>query len=1149
MGVFGESERATVWVSNIPQTVVAKDLLDFFESQLGRDSVFALEIHTDRNNWKSRGVGRVQFASLEHKSKALDRSLNKRLVFKSRNLGIYETYPDSNGRSVSKYVVDIIPRPVEAKHRVEDSVLHVGFMRKEDRLCVLESLKGVRGWLMLDRNRVEFWVWQSEEKKEDMCCYKVEVLFEDVLEAVGCCDGGGKVNGVLLKLKYGPKIYQKISGPNVASKFRGDLYHISKENFDYIWVRTTAFSALKSIGQSTSFFWEIDEGSFTPDILTSFPFYREDKIDLILEDAEEFCSTSQIVPLVKCTPGSDLAYEVLFQLNSLVHTQKISQAAADAQLIELLSSLSSETALMILKKLHKRNSICYDPVSFINMQLHVMGRNKSVPLSSHKRLIDHNIMSCYRALVTPSKIYCLGPELETSNYVVKNFATFASDFMRVTFVEEDWSKLPVMAVSTSIQQGIFAKPYRTNIYKRILSILRDGITIGDKKYEFLAFSASQLRSNSVWMFASNDKLRAEDIREWMGCFNKIRSVSKCAARMGQLFSSSMQTLVVPLQDVEVIPDVETTDDGITYCFSDGIGKISQSFARQIAQKCGLNHTPSAFQIRYGGYKGVIAVDRNSYRKLSLRGSMYKFESKNRMLNVTKWSESMPCFLNREIISLLSTLRIKDEVFESMQQKQLCLLGQMMTNRGAALGVLQSLCGADSKNILVKMLLQGYEPNVEPYLSMMLQSHYESQLSDLKSRCRIYVPKGRLLIGCLDETGKLDYGQVYICITMTKDDLESKDQSFFHRVDDKTSIVTGKVLVTKNPCLHPGDIRVLDAIYKVELAEKGLVDCILFPQQGKRPHPNECSGGDLDGDIYFISWDKDLIPCETEPPMDYAGGRPRIMDHDVTLEEIQQFFVDYMINDTLGAISTAHLVHADRDPEKARSPKCLQLAALHSMAVDFAKTGAPAEMPLALRPKDFPDFMERYEKDSYKSLGALGKLYRATLASVKQTRSDVVWSTEIAEASYDHDLEVNGFEAFLELAESHKDQYEENVSALMHYYGAETEVEILTGNLRSKPGYLQRDNIKYRDVKDRMLISMKKAQKEAKEWFESSSSNGNEQQKLASAWYHVTYHPSYCKEGSINFMSFPWIVGDILLNIKSANSRKVSTMDQDSQSNS
>lgn len=95
---------------------------------------------------------------------------------------------------------------------------------------------------------------------------------------------------------------------------------------------------------------------------------------------------------------------------------------------------------------------------------------------------------------------------------------------------------------------------------------------------------------------------------------------------------------------------------------------------------------------------------------------------------------MPCLLNQEIISLLSTLGVKDEVFEAMQQQQLILLGKMLINREAALDVLQKLNGVDSKNILVKMLLQGYEPNVEPYLSMMLQSHHENQLSDLKSRC-------------------------------------------------------------------------------------------------------------------------------------------------------------------------------------------------------------------------------------------------------------------------------------------------------------------------------------------------------------------------------------------------------------------------------
>lgn len=55
----------------------------------------------------------------------------------------------------------------------------------------------------------------------------------------------------------------------------------------------------------------------------------------------------------------------------------------------------------------------------------------------------------------------------------------------------------------------------------------------------------------------------------------------------------------------------------------------------------------------------------------------------------------------------------------------------------------------------------------------------------------------------------------------------------------------------------------------------------------RPHPNECSGGDLDGDQYFISWENGLIPSETDAPMDYNGRRPRIMDHDVTLEVLLQ----------------------------------------------------------------------------------------------------------------------------------------------------------------------------------------------------------------------------------------------------------------------
>ncbi|KAF5183893.1 RNA-dependent RNA polymerase, partial [Thalictrum thalictroides] len=309
-----------------------------------------------------------------------------------------------------------------------------------------------------------------------------------------------------------------------------------------------------------------------------------------------------------------------------------------------------------------------------------------------------------------------------------------------------------------------------------------------------------------------------------------------------------------------------------------------------------------------------------------------------------------------------------------------------------------------------------------------------------------------------ETGKLSYGQVFVRVSMTSVELQCGDQTFFRKDDDGTAVVVGKVVVTKNPCLHPGVIRVLEAVFEPEFQGR---DCLVFPQKGERPRSNECSGGDLDGDLFFVCWDENLIPTHTDTPMDYFARRPRILDHVITLEEIQKFFVDYMINDNLGMIATAHLIHADREPEKARSPKCLQLATLHSMAVDYAKNGAPAEMPTVLRPYEYPDFMEK---------------------------------------------EDQGF------------------------VRVPCEDEILTGNLRNRSMYLEHDRRKYRDVKEKITKQVECLNKKVREWFNSSCEE-HEYTKMASAWYHVAYHPTYIQD-SAKFFSFPWIVGDILLNIKS-----------------
>lgn len=601
-----------------------------------------------------------------------------------------------------------------------------------------------------------------------------------------------------------------------------------KEVPDDQWVRTADFTPSCSIGQSSSLCLKLRNDRQLPNFKQNFAYYEEFENDFHRVDGDGFSFYRDLAPIVDSRPHVLLPYEIMFKINALVQHGCIPWPLLDTSFYRLVdpSSIRIEFVEHALEKLFHLKDCSYEPSNFLIEQYRKYSRH---PPNSPAISLDAGLVYVRRVQITPCKVYFCGPEVNVSNRVLRHFPRDIDNFLRVSFVDEEWDKM--RSADLLPRMSSKSEDSKTDIYRRILSVLSNGIVIGGKTFKFLAFSSSQLRDNSLWMFASRPGLDAADIRAWMGDFRHIKNPAKYAARLGQSFGSSTETLSVARDEMEIIPDIEVQHGEVKYVFSDGIGKISSDFAKKVAKCVFQTSIPSAFQIRYGGYKGVVAVDPHSSTKLSLRKSMCKFESDNMKLDVLGYSKYQPCFLNRQLITLLSTLGVRDEIFEKKQREAVEQLDAILTDPLKAQEALELMSPGENTNILKEMLKCGYKPDVEPYLSMMLQTFRESKLLELRTKSRIFIPNGRAMMGCLDETRNLEYGQVFVQISSARHRNLSDSFAFNMSGSGHGLVIEGNVTVAKNPCLHPGDVRVLKAVNIPQLYH--MVDCVVFPQKGSR----------------------------------------------------------------------------------------------------------------------------------------------------------------------------------------------------------------------------------------------------------------------------------------------------------------------------
>lgn len=825
-----------------------------------------------------------------------------------------------------------------------------------------------------------------------------------------------------------------------------------------------------------------------------------------------------------------LPFSVRYQLEVCLSNGYLSEFAMTREFAVKLSELGEPDARKLLEHVATKKKVYYNPMDIFRI-LFVKG------------VTDSKIPSycCYMrsARVTPGTIYYNTPTVDISNRVIRQYIEFADRFLRVRFTDEKyWGRINATTDNTMDE-----------IFTRIKRALMNGIVIGDRRYEFLAFGNSQLREHGAYFFAPLPDLTAANIRRWMGDFNDIRNVARHAARLGQCFSTTRAVAGCPVQ-VRKIDDIERNG----YTFSDGVGRISKFLAQmavsELKIKTPTGDPPSAFQFRLGGSKGMLTVDSQALpQEVHIRNSQYKFPAKHNGLELIRWSQFSLATLNRQLIIVLSTLGVSDQAFHSKLRTMLASLDKAMVDDAQAIYLLRKYVDPNQMTPLVShMVLDGFRKSNEPFVTSIMTLWRAWHLKYLKEKARIALDKGVCLLGCMDETATLK-GE--FTDSKPKEDAPYEEKlaalpEIFLQIarpetGGKYDAIEGLCIVARNPSLHPGDIRVVKAVNVPQL--KHLRDVVVFPQTGDRDIPSMCSGGDLDGDDYLVIWDPELIPNEWFcTPMNYTSNRARDLDHDVTVDEITSFFVMYMKNDCLPRIAHAHLAWADRLEEGVNGGKCMRLAQLHSDAVDYNKTGNPAILTRNLVPRIWPHFMEKKGKarsQIYRSTTILGQLYDTV------ERVDFVPNLEMPFDKRILDCPIKPSEDLLQFAKEMKYDYDSAIRRVMAQHEIKTEFEVWTTFVLSHAN-MSKD---YKFHEEIGAISAYLKDGFRKECYEKVEGREFPQlAPLAVAMYHITheemtealnkyraenpvdekyFHKMTPQISDLPLISFPWLLQDVL----------------------
>ncbi|KAH8120135.1 RdRP-domain-containing protein [Phellopilus nigrolimitatus] len=596
-----------------------------------------------------------------------------------------------------------------------------------------------------------------------------------------------------------------------------------------------------------------------------------------------------------------------------------------------------------------------------------------------------DLFHCLHVTITPTMTILDGPFPEQTNRIIRDYPSHNDHFLRVAFVDENGLQF---RFDKLVNGPLF-------ISEHVGNILRNGLVIGGRQFDFLAYSQSALKDHAVWFvcpFYDAQRrclVNASTIIGGIGIFDDpeyddklIYCPARYAARISQAFTATDKSISVEAEEIFIEEDIKRNGS----CFTDGVGTVSPALANDIwGMLCAKRRRgfgpdrprPRAFQIRFQGSKGMVSVDHTKQgRELVLRPSMIKFKDSvsNHIEIAGVFNKPGKMFLNRPLIMLLEGLGVPANVFIDLQRSAVDEVLNASTSVEAMAPMLENYGLGHSfrfSSALRGLAKLDVSPN-DPFYSKVLEVSIFHILRDLKNRARIPVTEGWTLVGVADIHSYLKEGEVFVCLEKEK---------------GARKYLKGPVCISRSPTIHPGDVQLAYAIgappADSPFMKERLQNTLVFSTKGSRSLPSCLGGGDLDGDVYNITTYKPLFPRQTCEAASYSTAKRKELDRPSTMNDVIDFIVEYINADNVGIIATTWLIIADQSEKGIRDADCLNLAQLHSDAVDYPKTGNP--VPIEKVPKlkftAKPDWNEPEVGKApdgvnyYQSRRAIGQLYR------------------------------------------------------------------------------------------------------------------------------------------------------------------------------